>query len=91
MATIVSTEGTLGGEPRLDGRRISVIQIFDMYHDGKSAAYVADQLDITLAEVHAALTYYYERPDEMREVRERHRELEASLESESVSPPTAER
>jgi uncharacterized protein (DUF433 family) len=91
MANIVSTEGVLGGEPRLDGRRISVVQVVDMYREGNSAAYVADQLDITLAEVHAALAYYYEHPGEMRGVRERHRELEATLESESVSPPTAER
>lgn len=91
MTKIVSTEGILGGEPRLDGRRISVLQIADMVRDGESPEYVADQLDVTLAEVHTALAYYYDHPDEMRDLRDRHRELEATLEERSLSPPTAER
>ncbi|EMA36747.1 DUF433 domain-containing protein [Halococcus hamelinensis] len=91
MSDIVSTEGTLGGEPRLDGRRISVLQVVDMVRNDESPAYVADQLDISLAEVHTALAYYYEHPDEIREIRSRHEKQEQQLESRSVSPPTAER
>ena len=91
MAEIVSTEGTLGGEPRLDGRRISVLQIVDMVRDDGSPEYVADQLDVSLAEVHTALAYYYDHPEEMREIRCRHEQQEERLESRSVSPPAAER
>lgn len=90
MTEIVSTEGTLGGEPRLDGRRISVVQIADMVRDGESPEFVADQLDISLAEVHTALAYFYEHTEEMRDIRDRHRKLEERLEEQSLSPPTAE-
>lgn len=91
MAEIVRTEDVLGGEPRLAGRRISVLQIADMVLDGgHSPEYVADQLDVALAEVHTALAYYYEHTDEMDELRERHRELEDRLRSESNAPGVVE-
>jgi uncharacterized protein (DUF433 family) len=91
MVEIVRTDGVLGGEPRLDGHRISGLQVTDMTHEGNCRPeYVADQLDITLAEVHAALSYYYEHPEEMSAIREHHRELEAQLRSESSAPSTIE-
>lgn len=91
MSEIVKTEDVLGGEPRLQGRRISVIQIADMLIKGEqSPVYVADQLNISLAEVHAAMAYYYENPDEMDEIRARHRELETALRSESSAQETVE-
>lgn len=84
---IVRTEGVLGGEPRLEGRRISVVQIVDMVHDaGHSEAYVADQFDVTLAEVRAALAYHDEHPVEMDRVRARHEELEELL-ARRATPP----
>lgn len=91
MSEIVKTEGVLGGEPRLEGHRISVIQIADMVIKGDhSPEYVADQFDVTLADIHTALAYYYDNPDEMDEIRERHRELEAELAATSSAPETAE-
>lgn len=36
---------------------------------GHTPAYTADQFDISLAEVHEALSYYYAHFDEMREDR----------------------
>lgn len=85
---IVQTEDIFGGEPRLEGRRISVLQIADRVIDiGQSPEYIADQLDIPLAEVYHALAYYYDHLEEMDAIRERHRELEAELESVAVSPP----
>ena len=90
--TIVRTEDTLGGEPRLEGRRISVMQISEMYIDGgMSPENVADQLGIGLDEVHEALAYYYKHPGEMDEIRERHHELEKELEEKSETPERAER
>jgi|GEM_PF-697403 len=75
MDGIVSTDDVMGGEPRLDGRRISVRQIAEMVIDGDRApTTVADQLSISPAAVHRALAYYYENPDEMERVRQRHRE-----------------
>lgn len=89
---IVRTEGVLGGEPRLDGRRVTVLQVAErvVTHD-RAPERVADQLDISIAEVHHALAYYYDHVDEMNEIRDRHRELEGELEEEATPPPeTAE-
>lgn len=91
MAHIVRTDGVLGGEPRLEGRRVSVIQVADLLLEGDhEPSYVADQLDLSLADVHTAMAYYYEHPEEMEQIRERHVELEARLESESSAPESVE-
>jgi uncharacterized protein (DUF433 family) len=80
MTEIVRTDDVLGGDPRLEGRRISVLQIADLVLEAdRSPEYVADQLDISLADVHTALTYYYDHPDEIETIRDRHDRLEASL------------
>lgn len=59
---IVCTPGVCGGRPRIDGHRIQVEDIAIRHERmGMSpAAIVADLPSITLAEVHAALAYYYE-------------------------------
>lgn len=90
---IVRTDDVLGGEPRLEGRRVSVLQVAELVlTHGRSAEYVADQLELSLAEVHTALAYYYDNVEEMNELREHHRELEAELEDVATPPPeTAER
>ncbi len=89
--TIVKTEDTLGGKPRLEGRRISVLHVAEMYIDGgMSPETVADQLDIGLDEVHEALAYYYRNIDEMKELREEQRKLREKLKEEAITPETAE-
>ena len=89
---IAASEGVLGGEPRLEGRRISVFQIAEriLTHD-QSPEYVADKLDISLAEVHEARAYYYEHVEEMNEIREQRREVEAELEEVATPPKRAKR
>ena len=88
MEGIVRTDDVLGGEPRLAGRRISVRQISELAIDGGiQPAEIADQLQISQADVHRALTYYYENPEEMRTVRMRHREAFETLQEEALSPP----
>jgi uncharacterized protein (DUF433 family) len=90
--TIVKTEDTLGGKPRLEGRRISVLQIAEMVIDaGKSPERVADDLEIGLDEVHEALAYYYRNIDEMNELREKKRELRERIKEKSNAPEKAER
>lgn len=90
MTEIVRTDGVLGGEPRLDGHRITVLQIADMVLEaGQSPEYVADQLEVSLAAIHTALAYYYENPDEMDAIRDRHVELEGMLDEQSVTPDHA--
>jgi len=91
MTDIVRTDGVLGGEPRLDGHRISVLQVADMVLEADhEPEYVADQLGISLADVHSALAYYYEHPDEMDAIRERHNHLETKLAERAATPDHVE-
>lgn len=88
MEGIVSTDDVMGGEPRLEGRRISVRQIAEKVIDGdRTPTTVADQLSLSPAAVHRALAYYYEHPEEMAEVRERHREAMERAREEAIDPP----
>ena len=61
-ARIVSTPGTCGGKPRIDGHRIKVEHIAVMYERmGMTPDEIVTELPtITLAHVHAALAYYYD-------------------------------
>ncbi|QLH81223.1 DUF433 domain-containing protein [Halosimplex pelagicum] len=91
MTDIVHTDGVLGGKPRLKGHRISVLQIADMVLDaGHSPEYVADQLGISLSDVHTALAYYYDNPDEMDEIRDRNEQLENRLREQAITPDHVE-
>lgn len=91
MVEIVATDDVLGGEPRIAEHRVSVFQVAEMVVEGgHSPEYVADQLGLSLAEVYAALAYYYDNPDEMEAVRDRHRDLESDLEAASSGPAVPE-
>ncbi len=92
MVDIVSTEGVLGGKPRLAGRRISVLQVAEMVlDDGLAPEAVADQLGCTLAEVHAALSYSYEHPEEMEALREQRTAHDEGLRDRALAPDQLER
>lgn len=59
---IVSTPGICGGRPRIDGHRIQVEDIA-IWHERMGMSpdqIVSEHPSITLADVHAALAYYYE-------------------------------
>lgn len=74
MSEIVSTAEVLGGAPRIEGRRIGVHHIAHRVIDaGEPPARVAAEYDIDLADVHRALAYYYDHPDEMRQVQSQRR------------------
>ena len=88
MEGIVETPEVLGGEPRLEGRRIGVRYIAEMVIDGgMEPVEVADQLEIHVADVHRALTFYYSHPEKMSEVRQRHEKAFDRLAAEAVDPP----
>lgn len=81
------TPGVCGGKPRLVGTRIRVEDIF-VWHElqGKSPnEIVADFPQLSLADVHGALTYYFDHRDDiqrqMREARELAATLKASIPS----------
>ena len=63
---IVSTPGVLGGKPRLAGHRISV-QDVAIWHErmGLSVDEIATNYDLSLAEVYAALAYYFDHREEI--------------------------
>lgn len=86
--SIVESEDVLSGKARLEGRRISVLQIADrVLTHGQSPEYVADQFDVTLAETPEPLAYYYDNVDEMSDIRERQREFETKLEGRATPTP----
>jgi uncharacterized protein (DUF433 family) len=64
---IVRTPGTLGGSPHIAGHRVRVMDIV-VWHEKRS--FSPDQIvdlfpGITLADVHAALAYYFDHTDEI--------------------------
>lgn len=74
-----------GGEPCVAGTRVPVRRIGQLVDtDGFAPADIADRYDLSLGDVHRALAYYYDHPDEMAGYDERDREL-ASLAAESDS------
>ena len=63
---IVANPGTLGGKARIAGRRISIEDIA-IWHLrlGKTVDEICAEYDLSLAEVHAALAYYYDHQTEI--------------------------
>ena len=63
---IESTPGIAGGKPRIAGHRITV-QNIAIWHErmGKSVDEICTEYGLTLAEVYAALAFYYDHQAEM--------------------------
>lgn len=76
-AHISARPGYCGGEPCIHGRRIKVRHVYVWYDwGGMSADKIATQYDLSLGQVHAALTYAYEHLDEIRQaIREEEAEV----------------
>lgn len=56
---IISTPGTVGGKPRIKGRRIAVQHIAVWHYQmGQSVGEIAREYDLDEADVIAALDYY---------------------------------
>lgn len=72
MSDIVSEEGVMGGQLRIEGHRISVLQIVEWVHEDKlDPETVATEFDLDMADIYRALTYYYDNINEMSKLRER--------------------
>jgi uncharacterized protein (DUF433 family) len=67
LPRIVRTPGVCGGKPRIDGHRITVEHIADWHEQmGRTPVeFVATHPTVTLAQVHAALAYYYDHKQEI--------------------------
>ncbi|MFB6193659.1 MAG: DUF433 domain-containing protein [Halobaculum sp.] len=80
-ARIVATDDTLGGKPRIDGRRIGVFTIHEWVEGrGLDPQTVADRHDLDVADVYRALAYYHDHPGEMAAIRERRERLREEAE-----------
>ncbi len=68
---IAKTPGVCGGKPRIDGHRITV-QNVAVWHDrlGWSADEIASEYDLDLADVYAALAYYFAHQSEVDQAME---------------------
>jgi uncharacterized protein (DUF433 family) len=67
LPRIVRTPGTCGGKPRIDGHRIKVehVAICSERMGMSPDEIVSAHPTISLAQVHAALAYYFEHKDEI--------------------------
>jgi uncharacterized protein (DUF433 family) len=60
------TPGVAGGKPRIAGHRITVQNIVIWYERmGMTADEIATEYSLTLADVYAALAYYYDHRDDI--------------------------
>ena len=85
--TITRDEDVLGGEPRIEGTRVGVRHVAARVIDtGQSPAYVADQLDLSLASVYEALSYYYDHIEEMREAERENEDAFDRIRETSLQP-----
>jgi uncharacterized protein (DUF433 family) len=85
--TITCDDNVLGGEPRIDETRVGVRHVAARVIDaGQSPAYVADQLDLSLASVYEALSYYYDNIEEMREIERKNEDAFQRVRETSLKP-----
>jgi len=76
------TPGVCGGKPRIAGRRIRVQDIAVAYEQqGMTPAAIVEDYtpSISLADVHAALAYYYEHPEDIRQQNQADEEFVAKM------------
>ena len=60
------TPGISGGKPRIKGHRITVQNIVIWYDRlGKSPDEIASEYELSLADIHAALNYYFDNREEI--------------------------
>ena len=76
---VVSTPGVRGGRPCIEDTRISVLDIVGLHLQGVPPEAMLDRYmthrPLTLADVHAALTYYYDHQAELDAIMAADREL----------------
>jgi len=92
MSEIVSTEGVLGGQPRIAERRISVVQIVEwIQEEGMEPETVAAEFDLDLSSIYRALAYYYENVEKLSDYREQRETRRRESRAEQPTPETVER
>lgn len=87
---ITKTPGVCGGKACIKGHRIRVqdIAVMSEIH-GRTPDEIANTYDLSLAQVHAALAYYFENIEEIREEMRRGEELVEKLKREQSQARSA--
>jgi uncharacterized protein (DUF433 family) len=62
---IVRRDGVCGGEPLIDGLRVTVRHVVVLHQLGESVLHIAEALNITEAQVFHALSYFFDHRDEI--------------------------
>ena len=62
---IIRLEGVCGGEPVVDGLRVTVRQVATLHLLGETIPEIAEALGLTDAQVFHALSYYFDHSDEI--------------------------
>lgn len=80
------TPGICGGKPRIAGRRITVQNVV-AWHErmGKSVDEIATDYDLSLADVHAALAFYFDNRATLDAAIDEDRELVETLKRQTPS------
>jgi len=78
---IVKTPGTCGGQPRIAGTRIKVKHVYTWVErmGMAPAQVVADHPHLTMAQIYAALAYYWSHRDEIQQDIENEEKLASEL------------
>src|SRR5438445_13087992 len=85
---IVSKPGVCGGKPCIAGTRIRVQDLF-VWHElqGQSADEIVSRFpQLTMADVYAALSYYWDHRDDIQRDMQAESDLVTGLRQQSVSP-----
>jgi uncharacterized protein (DUF433 family) len=79
---IVKTAGVRGGKARIEGARICVVDVVYLHKAGRTPEQIqVEYPDLNLAQIHAALSYYYANKDEIEAEIERARGWEEGFEA----------
>jgi uncharacterized protein (DUF433 family) len=70
---IVKSADTLGGAARIEDTRFGVHHVLNYVQSGMSPEEIAETWGLSLAQVHDALSYAHDHPDEMEHQRERNK------------------
>jgi uncharacterized protein (DUF433 family) len=62
---IVRLEGICGGEPIIDGLRVTVRHVVTLHQQGEAIIDIAETLNISEAQVFHALSYFFDHRDEI--------------------------
>jgi uncharacterized protein (DUF433 family) len=83
---IEATPGIAGGKPRIKGHRITVQDVV-VWHEwlGRSADEITAEYGLDLADVYAALAYYYDHQTEVDQAIRQQEDFVAALKSRTSS------